>query len=136
MSDGVWAKDGIELRLGDWKDVLGEEVADLILVDPPYQGSKGALILPCRGFRITTTSQALYMTHGTDQHWIHGPAPYTIGLAVELIEQHSAPGQLVVDCYAGLATTLVAARMTGRRCIGAEISEPVFRAAVARLEGS
>lgn len=39
-----------------------------------------------------------------------------------LIEDYSRPGDLIVDPCLGGGTTMIAARMTGRRCIGIEVN--------------
>lgn len=47
----------------------------------------------------------------------------SLALTCELIEDYSRPNDLVLDPCAGGGTTLTAARMTGRRCIGIEKDE-------------
>ena len=51
-----------------------------------------------------------------------------------IIRDYSRPGDLICDPCAGGATTLLAARMEGRRAIGAEMDPETFRKAVERLE--
>ena len=51
-----------------------------------------------------------------------------------IIRDYSRPGDLICDPCAGGATTLLAARMEGRRAIGAEMDPETFRKAVDRLE--
>ena len=51
-----------------------------------------------------------------------------------IVSDYSRPGDLVVDPYAGGATTLIAAAELGRRAIGAEVDPETFEKAVARLE--
>ena len=41
------------------------------------------------------------------------------------IENSSSPGQAVYDPFLGSGTTMIAAEMTGRQCLGLEI-EPLF----------
>ena len=50
-----------------------------------------------------------------------------------LIRDYSQPGDLIVDPYAGSATTLLAALRYGRRAIGAERDPETFKKAVERL---
>ncbi|HJN14610.1 MAG TPA: site-specific DNA-methyltransferase [Armatimonadota bacterium] len=51
------------------------------------------------------------------------PAPYPIELPRRLIQLYSAPGETVLDPFAGTGTTLAAARECERHGIGYEISE-------------
>ncbi len=50
-----------------------------------------------------------------------------------IVRDYSRPGDLVCDPTAGGATTLLAARMEGRRAIGAEMDPDTFAKAQARL---
>jgi len=50
-----------------------------------------------------------------------------------LIEKHSNPGDVVLDTFAGAATTLLAAKKLGRRYIGCESDEDYFDQALERL---
>ena len=51
-----------------------------------------------------------------------------------LIEKHSDPGDVVLDTFAGAATTLVAAKNSGRKYIGCELDQEFFDKAVERLK--
>jgi len=51
----------------------------------------------------------------------------------QLIEKHSNPGDVVLDTFAGSATTLVAAKNLGRGFIGCELDEEFFDKAEERL---
>lgn len=48
------------------------------------------------------------------------PCPKPVGLLRWLVERFTAPGDLVLDPFAGSGTTLVAAQSLGRRAIGIE----------------
>lgn len=50
-----------------------------------------------------------------------------------LVRDYTKPGELVVDPFAGMATTLAAAAIEGRRAIGAECDPETFAKAVKRL---
>jgi site-specific DNA-methyltransferase (adenine-specific) len=63
----------------------------------------------------------------------HHPTEKPVGLLTELIERHSEPGQLVLDPFMGSGSTLVAAKYSGRKAIGIELSEQYCEAAVGRL---
>lgn len=49
-----------------------------------------------------------------------------------IVRDYSRPGDLIVDPCAGGATTLLAARLEGRRSIGAEVDPETYRKALAR----
>jgi site-specific DNA-methyltransferase (adenine-specific) len=61
------------------------------------------------------------------------PTQKHIGLIKELIEKHSNPGDTVLDCFAGSATTGVAAVQTNRSFIGCEIDPAYHRQAQDRI---
>ena len=61
------------------------------------------------------------------------PAPYPIKLLTLLINIHSSKGNIVVDPFMGSGTTLVAAKLLGRKAIGIEIEEKYCEIAVKRL---
>ena len=50
-----------------------------------------------------------------------------------LIEKHSNPGDVVLDTFAGAATTLLAAKNAGRKYIGCELDQEYFDKAEKRL---
>jgi len=50
-----------------------------------------------------------------------------------LIRKSSAPGDLVVDPFVGSGSTALAARNTGRRFVGAEITPEIYNVAVSNL---
>lgn len=62
------------------------------------------------------------------------PTQKPVALLRWLIEFYSKPGDLILDPYMGSGSTLVAARDTGRRCIGIEIEERYCEIAARRLE--
>lgn len=53
------------------------------------------------------------------------PTQKPVALARRAIENSSRPGEIVVDCYLGSGTVLVAAQQVGRRCFGVEI-DPTY----------
>ncbi|WP_433225484.1 DNA-methyltransferase [Actinomadura formosensis] len=61
------------------------------------------------------------------------PTQKPLDLLAPLIEYACPPGGLVIDPFAGSASTLEAARLTGRRAIGIERHEPYIEAAARRL---
>lgn len=61
------------------------------------------------------------------------PTEKPVEFLIPLIEYGCPPGGAVLDPFAGSGSTLDAARLTGRRAIGIEISEPYCEAAARRL---
>jgi DNA modification methylase/ParB-like chromosome segregation protein Spo0J len=68
----------------------------------------------------------------SEQH----PTEKPLALLKRLIEATTVEGELVVDPYGGIASTLVAARQLGRECWGCEIDETYYRAGLERLEAA
>ena len=62
------------------------------------------------------------------------PTQKPLALTRELIEIHSNPGDLVLDCFAGSGTHLVAAHQVGRKAIGCEIDKEYYKRAAARIK--
>lgn len=56
-----------------------------------------------------------------------------VDLLSHYIENSSAPGDLVLDPFAGSGATLVAALRKGRRAIGVEFDPEIYQAAAARI---
>ena len=67
--------------------------------------------------------------HGRAVH----PTQKPLGILTPLIEFSTPPGGIVLDPFAGSGSTLVAARMIGRRAVGIEAREEYAAAAVKRL---
>lgn len=68
----------------------------------------------------------------TEKHGVVAGAK-PVSLMRDIVTDYSRPGDLIVDPCAGGATTLIAARMEGRRAIGAEVTPETFAKAQARL---
>lgn len=58
----------------------------------------------------------------------------SLPLFEELINKHSNEGDLVLDCFAGAATTAIAAMKTNRNFIGCELEKQYYHEAMARIE--
>jgi site-specific DNA-methyltransferase (adenine-specific) len=64
------------------------------------------------------------------------PCPKTIEEMAFVIESLTKPGQIVLDCFCGLGSTLVAAQQLGRFWVGCDRSRHYCQIAIKRLKGS
>lgn len=62
------------------------------------------------------------------------PTQKPVALLEELIEKHSNEGDLVLDCFAGSASTAVAAYNQNRDFIGCELSKEYYDKSIKRLK--
>ncbi len=62
------------------------------------------------------------------------PTQKPVALLEDLIRKHSNEGDLVLDCFAGSASTAVAAYNQNRDFIGCEISDEYYDKAILRLQ--
>lgn len=70
------------------------------------------------------------------KEWTGWPTQKPLALLRFLVRCHSAPGDLVADFFCGSGTTLVAARMEGRRALGCDESAEAVALALGRLESA
>lgn len=82
--------------------------------------------------RLRRGSVLRYKRLNSTQVLLH-PSEKPVMLLRELIESSSRFGDTVLDCFAGSGSTLEAARLEGRRCIGIEIEERYCEIAANRL---
>jgi hypothetical protein len=73
---------------------------------------------PFWAFKDKTRSETTYLTHGFHRY----PAKFIPQIPQELIERHTKLGDLVVDPFCGCGTTLVEAKIAGRRSVGVDIN--------------
>lgn len=71
-----------------------------------------------------------YDSHSEKRGVVAGAKP--VELMREIVKDYSRPGDLVVDPCSGGATTLLAAKLEGRRAIGAEVVSENYEKAKAR----
>ena len=50
------------------------------------------------------------------------PTQKPVELHMKILEDFSKPGDIILDCFGGSGTTLIACEMTGRKCLMMEIS--------------
>ena len=50
------------------------------------------------------------------------PTQKPVELHMRILEDFSKPGDIILDCFGGSGTTLIACEMTGRKCLMMEIS--------------
>lgn len=63
------------------------------------------------------------------------PTQKPLELMEALIKKHSNEGDLIMDCFAGSASTAIAAYNLNRNFIGCEISEEYYKKALKRING-
>tara|TARA_A100001515_G_scaffold107746_1_gene88591 strand:+ start:1632 stop:2510 length:879 start_codon:yes stop_codon:yes gene_type:complete len=61
------------------------------------------------------------------------PTQKSLPLFEALITKHSNEGDLVLDCFAGSATTAIAAHRTGRKFVGCEMDEEYYKKSIERI---
>ena len=62
------------------------------------------------------------------------PTQKSLPLFEALIKKHSKEGDLVLDCFAGSATTAIAAIKTNRNFVGCEMDETYYNKSIERIE--
>jgi len=76
--------------------------------------------------KIPVSSDWCFKNSRSIQQWTHGhhryPAKFLPNLVKKLIEEYSSKNDLVVDFFAGCGTTLVEAKVHGRKSIGVDIN--------------
>ena len=64
------------------------------------------------------------------------PTQKPLALFEELVRKHSNEGDLVLDCFAGAATTAVACMNTGRDFVGCELDQVYYEKSMERIKNS
>lgn len=94
-----------------------------------HHGDRGASTYVADGRRQLRSVIYAANMHGKNLH----PTEKPTGVLEHLIEYGCPPGGTVLDLFAGSASTLAAAKHTGRRAIGVEADERYCEAAARRL---
>ncbi len=111
---------------------LGDSTARCCVTSPPYCRASGrGTHFPWKGERrnlrsVWTVAHAQF----AGAHWAVMP----LELAVRCVAIGSAPGDLVIDPFAGAGTTGLAATRSGRRFWGCEIADDALAIARRRIE--
>jgi site-specific DNA-methyltransferase (adenine-specific)/site-specific DNA-methyltransferase (cytosine-N4-specific) len=87
-----------------------------------------------KGRGIARISDVVVANVAGNEPGLDHPAVFPLGLAEQLIKTFSQPGDLVLDCFAGSAQTLLAAKGCGRRYLGIEREERYVKIALGRLK--
>lgn len=76
---------------------------------------------------------------GTFEHPIESrkgrfhPTEKSVRLFEDMIQLHTDPGDLVLDCFSGSGTTAAVCQATGRRFVGSELDPDYYQKSLARL---
>ncbi|MCY4466109.1 MAG: DNA methyltransferase [Chloroflexi bacterium] len=87
-------------------------------------------ISPEWAFAHAKRADTTYITHGYHRY----PAKFIPQLARRLIDEHSVPGDLVLDPFCGCGTTLVEAMVTDRRSFGVDINPIAVQISKAKIQ--
>ncbi len=122
-----WVRAGVWDRVNSMPQLSG---------DRPAQGAEGIAIWHGPG-------RKRWNGGGKQAIWRHPPhkigrpdhpTPKPPQLMVELVQQFTDPGDLILDPFAGSGTTMVAAYRLGRQAVGVELDERYAEVAARRLE--
>ena len=118
---------------GDWASIYSEDPLTTEDVAPRTirkRAAKGAHLhgAIASSSYTTTTGGTKLIRSVMKVRSEHGRRPINetqkpLGIMLPIIETSVPPGGMVVDLFAGAATTAVAARMLGRRCVAFEVRE-------------
>jgi site-specific DNA-methyltransferase (adenine-specific)/site-specific DNA-methyltransferase (cytosine-N4-specific) len=95
----------------------------------PLNGGQGV----GRSSGVARISDVILAPIGGNEPGLDHPAVFPLALAEQLIKTFSQEGDLVLDCFAGAAQTLLAAKECGRRYLGIEREERYVKIALGRL---
>ncbi len=135
----VWNEQNISRRTawGSWLSASAPHViapVEMILVMYKNQWKKQK-----KGTSTITKEEFIEWTNGVwtfsgeSKKRIGHPAPFPVELPLRCIKLFSFKEDTILDPFVGSGTTMVAAKLTGRRGIGIDISEDYLKIAVRRL---
>lgn len=132
---GPWVKNqqGGWVRAGVWHRTDG---TPQLSADRPAQGAEGIAILHgvSKGLGWNSGGKRGIWTHGVERAERHHPTPKPLPLMLELLQDFTLPGEVILDPFCGSGTTGVAALRLGRRFIGIEKDAGYAKVARERLE--
>jgi site-specific DNA-methyltransferase (adenine-specific) len=116
-----------------------------IKTNPQPINSKRNYLTNCREIALTAVKKGSSTFHsqydnGIYKHPLQGgkdrfhPTQKSLPLFEELVMKHSNPGDIIVDPFAGSATTGVAALKNGRKFYGCEIDKEFYDKSTERLQ--
>lgn len=117
----VWSKSG-----GGMGDLRHEYAKDyeIVLFGARSRGRE------LRGKRVGAVISGHTRVPGSERHV---PFQKPVSLLAELVERHAPDDGMVLDPFMGSGSTLEAAKLLGRRCIGVELDERYCEIAANRL---
>lgn len=120
------------VRAGFWRRTDG---APQFTGDRPGQPGEGLAIWHPRGRKTWNGGgRSAFFECGVERNNRSHPTQKPEALLGEIVSLFTDPGDLVCDPFAGVGTTLVAAKRLGRRAIGVEMLEAYCERAASRLE--
>lgn len=119
------------IRAGIWDRQNG---APQLSGDRPAQSADGIAILHSKGRKVWNGGGKRAMWRSPVEHIDREhPTQKPVQLMMDLIEDFTDPGDLILDPFSGSATTGVAALRLGRRFLGFELDSKYFALACERL---
>jgi site-specific DNA-methyltransferase (adenine-specific) len=119
------------VRAGIWDRQAGTAFARS---DRPFQGAEGIAIMHGDGAKVFPAgAKRAVWSSTTERNDREHPTQKPITLMLELIQDFTSPGDIILDPFSGSGTTGVACLRLGRRFIGIERDPKYFRLACDRL---